>query len=310
MAASAEPFDPLAAPLLGAASHGRLALPAGRVIELAGSFSPASSRQAGRPVAISCVLALALHQRWLRERDDRDLTRAIGYVHDAAGQLPDDHQLRRRIMQLQASLLLDRSQVTGDHADAAAAVAVLAELARAPAGPPPPDLNQLLAGLIAPRARRKSGKPDLSELLSPPCADAVTSDTYAAELAAETGAAQLQCALLSGRKDERDSAIANLALAARHLPGDHPLRPDALSTLGLARLADADCRDDAAGVRASGGGKGGAAAGPARADRPRSCSPPPRASPGIHARPRCWSARPGRWQPADQTTTGCPSIGR
>lgn len=202
--ADAEPFDPLAVPLLGAVSHGRLAAPAGRVIELAGLALAKAPKDEVQRACIRSVLALALHQRWLRERGDSHLAEAISHARAAIGQLPPDHPLAR-LSQLLAGLLIDRCQVSGDHADARAAAGLLTTLSqqialgREIADVPVPDLNELLLTLVSLQARRGADPAALCQLLLPAPAGAGAADAFEAELAADTGAALLHCALLSGR---------------------------------------------------------------------------------------------------------------
>jgi CHAT domain len=232
--AGLEVFSGRALALLGTASQGRLIVPPGRVAEVLGSLP--------RGPAVLCVLGLAGHTRWLRERSHRDLASAIGMVRQAIVLSANEGPLRERLQQLLAGMLLDRAQVHGDLADVDAAVTLLTRLqARAHAGSAPADLNELLLA---------AGPPVLASLLAAP-----PRSGYRLELAAATGAALLLRTSLSGTgtdgllpsadAGDLERAADILRRVIDQMPAGHPSKPEVLSDLGMARLAMGSGEDTA-----------------------------------------------------------------
>jgi hypothetical protein len=263
--ADAEAFDLRAAALLGAASHGRLAVAPGVVIETVEKLLSGRSRSRDRLApAAHAILALALHTRWLRERTGPDLGAAIEEVRRAIGLLPPGHPLCLRLRELLAGMLLDRCQMNGDHADAQAAITTLEELAsRADGGKLIPGLNELLT------AAAGDGSDGLRGLLAPlpdGPADAAAG-RYGLELEAALASGLLLRALLAGglqtqpadqraarpgrAGDDLSRAITILRRVTAGLPPGHPRGPDAHSDLGLASLARARREGSPTAIRAA-----------------------------------------------------------
>jgi hypothetical protein len=232
-------FDMQATALLGTGSLGRLAAPLGQVVETAQPLLAPPPGDPAEHAAVRCVLAMALHQRWLRERSGGDLNTAIDHVSGAIAGLPAGHPMRDRITELRAGMLLDRCQVNGDHADAGTAHAALLGLLRRVTGGRshrgPGDLNDLLRAACAGTRSAAIGpmltRPPAGARTGPPGAH------YRLELRAALGSALLLRSMLSGDPGYLDSAVTYLRHAAEGLPHDHPVRPSAVSDLGIACLA-------------------------------------------------------------------------
>jgi hypothetical protein len=237
-------FDVRALASLGVASHGRLAVPAGRAAEVARTLLDRPLQSAQKRAAIRSVLALASYAAWVRERAHADLASAFEHIRAAIGLLPDGHPLRVRLVELLAGMLLDRAQVGGDLADTDAALALLADLLdRAGAGPGPDGLNPLLAA---------AGPPALSELLTVPPGRAGGA-AYRLGLMAAMGSGQVLRGILAGgvtgplggrlptgAAEDLATAVSTLRQVAGNRSIGDTRRLDVLSDLGLALLASGE----------------------------------------------------------------------
>jgi hypothetical protein len=230
----------------GAAVYGRPAVPTGKAAEIAESLLAGSTYPAVAEAAVRSVPALALCTRWLRERNDEYLVRSISQLRHAIDLVKDGHPLRTRLFELLAGILLDRAWVRGDHADANAALALLTELdAGRGSDRETGDLNVPLA---------RAGPTALRQLLTTPSGrqpdPAAGASAYVLERRTLTGSALLLRALLSGSTaaplrigspqgaDDLSCAIDLLCRVEATLPANSTHRPEVLSDLGLARLAD------------------------------------------------------------------------
>jgi len=246
--AGLEEFSIRALALPGTASSGRLIRPPGRTAEVLEPLLRQLPHVAAQEAAVRCVLGLAHHARWLRERSHRDLASSIGMVRRAIGLTTGESPLRKRLEQLLAGMLLDRAQLHGDLADVDAALTLLTGLqARADAGSAPGDLNELLLA---------NGPLILSDLLAAP-PQGGHAGSYRLELAAASGAALLLRAglssagtstddlLPSGAAGDLDRAVDTLQHVIDQMPAGYPREPEVLSDFGMARLAMASGGDSA-----------------------------------------------------------------
>ncbi|MEU6099111.1 CHAT domain-containing protein [Streptomyces flaveolus] len=248
-------LDPAATVLLGDGSPDPFALPTGRAAELLGGASPADG-----PVQ-AAARALLHYHRWLRERDEHDLTTAVALVRrartalddtpapDAVGPLSGDpaappaqptaprsaaerSALADRCAEFLARLLLDRHLLLGDRSDLDAAVQVYeALLPRASERTVRPPLAALLASAGDPRVPARVFRPFGDGPWAP----------FRAELLAGLGTARL---LLAGarRRDAQVSAtgaLEDLGTARRDLPPDHPRLPAVRTELAWHALREA-----------------------------------------------------------------------
>jgi hypothetical protein len=240
-----ELFDMRALASLGVASHGRLAIPAGRAAEVAEALLARSPRAAVQRAAAQSVLALALCTSWLRERTHADLARSLGYLRTAISLLAETHPLRARLTELLARMLLDRAQVGGDHADVDAALALLEGLsARVGTEPDPADLNELLAAawpaklgeLLTAAPVRRPGQADGASSYRLDLEAAIGSGLMLRGILADGTAEELEIRSPLGNKDLW-SAVDALRQVAFRLPSGDDRRLDVRSDLGLALLA-------------------------------------------------------------------------
>jgi CHAT domain len=243
--AAPELFSARTLALLGTASHGRLAGPAGQVAETAAALLSRPPRKRVKHAAIRAALALALHTRWLRERAPADLAGAFAQVQSALTLLPPRQALAARMRELLAGMLLDRAQLHGDYADVRTALGILDDLC---AGPAPADLNMLLAA---------GCPPSLAALIAPPAGPVAPSGRlYRCGLEAAIGSGLLLSTILPGTPPPGSpgrlcDAIDMLARVADDLPADDARLPAVRSDLGLACLAAGQPADGLRQLRAA-----------------------------------------------------------
>ena len=217
--------DPQAAMPIGDASPYPFTQPTGRVFEVLEEARTAGLEEAGARGPVPPVIrALALHQRWLRERDPGDFAAAIESALRSAATMETGSALALRVVAFVTGLLMDRYSLLGDRADLEAARRGYADLlARAARSPDIPDLTELLAAHCA-----STGDAALGALLSRAAPDAPDAEdlggrsgSFRAEMAAAFGEAHL----LSARAPEEYArALALLGEAESELPERHPKR--------------------------------------------------------------------------------------
>jgi hypothetical protein len=231
---------------LGRAVNGRLAVPAGQAVEIAESMLTRPPHRPIEEAAIRSVLALALYTRWLRERDDRYLVPSIDQLRCAIDLARHEHHLRTRLVELLAAMLLDRAWIRGDHADADAILALLTGLCDGETWSlDSRDLSALLTqsgptalwGLLTTRPVDHSVRSSGGTGCRIETDAAIGSALLLRALLSSSPAAPLQIGTPQGA-DDLSHAIELLRRVEAALPVDSVHRPDVLSDLGLALLAD------------------------------------------------------------------------
>lgn len=261
-APEAEPVQPdvfgvvaaSAAPLLGDGSESPFIHPPGAVVETVDRlYGPADADGAREPVPAT-LIALALHVRWLRQRDPADISLAVRLARSAASRFAAAHpELADRVNAVVAGLLHDRYLLYGDHADLEAARSTWSALLEEIPDGPRPGLAVLLN--VAAAEDEVLGVRELFR------ADLVDDGPFRAELLAFAGLADLAAADLAARDDgaelvAEDGALTatqvralgldRLTSALTRLGARHPLRPAVLGESALARWTEAGRRSDAA----------------------------------------------------------------
>lgn len=202
-----DPFPELdlqAAVLVSDASPYPFTAPFGQVLEAVDHALAYGSNDGATAATLSAIRAMALHRRWLRERDGRDLAGAVALVREAVQAVAADDALNDasaalsvRLRQFLADLLSDRFALLGDRADletARRAYVDLLRLVSAVTNAAPEHGHELVAASGLPSLLHDqcivSGLPLLAELLEAGhrlSASAANQDS-AADRSAEPGA--------------------------------------------------------------------------------------------------------------------------
>ncbi|MEZ0109802.1 hypothetical protein ABH920_003816 [Catenulispora sp. EB89] len=245
-----------AAPLLGDGSESPFIHPPGLVIETVDRlYGPADANADGvREPVPAALTALALHVRWLRQRDPADISLAVRLARGAASRSATARpELADRVNAVVAGLLHDRYLLYGDHADLETARSIWSALLETTPDGPRAGLAVLLNAAAA-----EDEVLGVRELFR---ADLFDEGPFRAELLAFAGLADLAAADLVSRDDGAELAAEDGALTATELRAlgldrltsalaglgaRHPLRPAALAESALVRWTEAGRRADAA----------------------------------------------------------------
>jgi hypothetical protein len=230
--------DPQAGPLIGDGIPYPFAEPVGRVFEVLDATAATATATGSADSPLGPVLpvtrALALQNRWLRERDPRDFGACVEQARLGAAAVDGHSDLGLRIDAFLSGLLSDRYALLGDRADLEAARRGFADLLNRSADVPHiASLPEVLALRC-----EAAGATEISALFrrtAPPApsgerTEPTPSKSFFAEMLAALGEAELAGARGSA---ERAAAAARLEQAESLLPQGHPKLPAVRCELGL-----------------------------------------------------------------------------